>query len=153
MGSYAHAEHVKREGVDVLGVLVLEMIGYFTDEPDSQDYPNALLKLMYPSVGNFIAVVGKMDQGPFTEKVKSAFMGIEGLPVQSINAPPSIPGIDFSDHRNYWAMNYQSVMITDTAFYRNKEYHTHLDTYDRLNYQKMALVVEGTYRAIMTLAK
>ena len=39
------------------------------------------------------------------------------------------------------------------AFYRNKEYHSHLDTYDRLDYEKMALVVEGTYRAIMTLAR
>ena len=80
-------------------------------------------------------------------------MTVENLKVQSINAPAQIPGIDFSDHRNYWAKGYQAVMITDTAFYRNKEYHTANDTWDRLNYEQMALVVEGTFNAVINLSK
>ncbi|EDM29419.1 predicted aminopeptidase [Lentisphaera araneosa HTCC2155] len=153
MGSAHHANKLEKEGVEVRAVLILEMIGYFTEEANSQDYPTPLFKLLYPSVGNFIAIVGKLDQGKFTGEVKSAFMSVQGLGVQSINAPVEIPGIDFSDHRNYWAKGHQAVMITDTAFYRNKAYHTENDTWDRLNYEKMALVVEGTFNAVMKLSK
>lgn len=153
MGSAHHANKLSREGVEVKSVLILEMIGYFSEEENSQDYPTPLFKLLYPSKGNFIAIVGKLDQGKYTGQVKASFMSVEGLNVESINAPVQIPGIDFSDHRNYWAKGHQAVMITDTAFYRNKEYHTANDTWDRLNYQKMALVVEGTFNAVMNLSK
>jgi hypothetical protein len=70
------------------------------------------------------------------------------LPVYSINAPEFIPGVDFSDHRNYWAFDYPSVMVTDTAFYRSNNYHTEHDTPDTLDYKRMAEVVEGVYLAI-----
>ncbi|NDR92432.1 hypothetical protein FPI65_14390, partial [Escherichia coli] len=65
------------------------------------------------------------------------------LSVYSMNAPGFIPGIDFSDHLNYWQHDIPAVMITDTAFYRNKQYHLPGDIADRLNYQKMAQVVDG----------
>ncbi|WDE97132.1 M28 family peptidase [Lentisphaera profundi] len=153
MGSAHHAQKISDEKIDVKAVLILEMIGYFTEEANSQDYPTPLFKLLYPSVGNFIAIVGKLDQGKITGQVKQSFMTVENLKVQSINAPAQIPGIDFSDHRNYWAKGYQAVMITDTAFYRNKEYHTANDTWDRLNYEQMALVVQATFNTLMNLSK
>ena len=56
-----------------------------------------------------------------------------------------MPGIDFSDCRNYWKFDYKAVMVTDNAFYRNKAYHTTEDTWDRLNHQKMANVVRTVY--------
>lgn len=59
--------------------------------------------------------------------------GAGDINLYSIAAPTSIPGIDFSDHRNYWEFDYNAVMITDTAFYRNMEYHKVGDTWDRLN--------------------
>src|SRR5699024_12360385 len=64
-----------------------------------------------------------------------------------MNAPWFIPGIDFSDHLNYWQHDIPAIMITDTAFYRNKQYHLPGDTADRLNYQKMAQVVDGVIRS------
>jgi len=67
------------------------------------------------------------------------------LPVYSISAPSIVPGIDFSDHRNYWRVGYDAVMITDTAFYRNRNYHTARDTADTLDYGRMAMVVQGVY--------
>ena len=129
------------------------MIGYFTDEFGSQDYPTLLFKLIYPNTGNFIAVVGKMDQRAFTKQVKVGMKGANDLPIRSINAPAGIPGIDFSDHRNYWKFDYDAVMITDTAFYRNEAYHEANDTWDRLNYEKMGQVVQSVYSTIVQLAK
>ena len=44
-------------------------------------------------------------------------------------------------------------MITDTAFYRNRNYHTAKDTADKLDYNRMAMVVEDVYAAVMDLSR
>ncbi|HEX8632876.1 MAG TPA: M28 family peptidase, partial [Pyrinomonadaceae bacterium] len=119
MGSAVHAASLRAQGFAVRAMLSLEMIGYFSDQPDSQQYPVSLLKALYPSQGNFIAIVGKIDQGRVVRRVKKALREASPLPVYSINAPRSIPGVDFSDHLNYWNEGYDALMITDTAFYRN----------------------------------
>ncbi len=153
MGSAVHAASLKERGVAVRAMLSLEMIGYFDDRDDSQHYPVSLLKAFYPARGNFIAVVGKLDQIRFLRRVKAAMVGASPLPVYSISAPKSIPGVDFSDHLNYWNEGYDAVMITDTAFYRNPNYHTFEDTPDTLDYQRMAQVVQGVYAAVTALTR
>jgi Zn-dependent M28 family amino/carboxypeptidase len=151
MGSAVHAASLKSQGFAVRAMLSLEMIGYFSDQPDSQQYPVSVLKAFYPTRGNFIAVVGKIDQGRVVRRVKRAMMEASPLPVYSINAPRSIPGVDFSDHLNYWNEGYDALMITDTAFYRNPHYHTSADTPDMLDYSRMAMVVQGVYAAVLSL--
>ncbi|HEX9943167.1 MAG TPA: M28 family peptidase [Thermoanaerobaculia bacterium] len=153
MGSAVHAASLKKRGIPVRAMISLEMIGYFSDAPGSQQFPLPFLKLFYPSRGNFIAVVGKLGQGGLVRRVKKAMRRASPLPVESISAPPSLPGVDFSDHRNYWAAGYQAVMITDTAFYRNLNYHTEDDTPETLDYGRMGMVVEGVYGAVVALAE
>ena len=149
MGSYIHAKSLKESGKDVSLMMSLEMIGYFSDEPNSQHYPVPFLDFIYPSKGNYVAIVANLSNLSTVRKVKASFRQASTLPVYSINAPALIPGIDYSDHRNYWRMGYPAVMITDTAFARNTAYHTPQDTADRLNYQKMAQVVEATYYTVL----
>jgi Zn-dependent M28 family amino/carboxypeptidase len=134
-------------------MLSLEMLGYFSDAPESQSYPNDLLRLFYPTRGNYIAVVGKLDQPWVVRRVKAAMRSAASLPVYSINAPRSMPGVDFSDHRNFWEAGYDAAMITDTAFYRNPHYHTSRDTPEKLDYKRMAMVVQGVYAAVVALAR
>lgn len=150
MGSAVHARTLKRNNEKIAGVIVLEMIGYFSDDFFSQKYPMPLLYLYYPFKGNFITVVGALGQRNFTKKIKLGMQGSTDLPVFSINAPKSLPGIDFSDHRNYWDNDFQAVMITDTAFYRNTAYHKREDTWDRLDYERMAKVVLAVYQYLKT---
>ncbi len=140
MGSARYAAELKASNQPVAGVIILEMVGYFTDAPFSQRYPSPLLWLMYPSRGNFLAVVGRFDQGRWISKVKRGMAGTTPLPIHSIRAPTALPGIDFSDHLNFWAQGYPAVMLTDTAFYRNTAYHTADDTVDRLDLRRMAEV-------------
>ena len=147
MGSAVHARSLKEKGKHVKLMIALEMIGYFSDEKGSQHYPATLLKLFYPNRGNFIAVVDQVVSNQ-AQKVKSALNRFTDLPAYSINAPSFLPGIDFSDHRNYWAEGFPAVMVTDTAFYRNLAYHTENDTCDKLNYEKMAKVVYGIFKYI-----
>jgi Zn-dependent M28 family amino/carboxypeptidase len=152
MGSAVHAASLKRQGVRVRVMMSLEMIGYFTDAPNSQQLPLAALRPFYPSRGNFIAVVGKMGQALMVRRIKRAMKGASPLAVHSINAPRWVPGVDFSDHMNYWDAGYPAVMITDTAFYRNPHYHTARDTADTLDYDRMAQVVQGVHAAILALS-
>lgn len=151
MGSYHHALKSVSNKKTVKGVIVLEMIGYFSDKAGSQTFPAKFLNLMYPNRGNFIAVVSQWEDRPFTKRVKTGMKGTTPLPVYSLNAPPVIPGIDFSDHRNYWKFGIPAVMITDTSFYRNQHYHELTDTYDTLNYEKMGQVASAVHSLIQDL--
>ena len=152
MGSVVHAESLKKQGVKVRAMVSLEMIGYFSDAPDSQSFPVSVLRALYPSQGNFISVVGGVGDGLLVRRIKGAMRDAAPLPVYSINAPRLVPGIDFSDHLSYWNAGYSAVMITDTAFYRNHNYHTANDTAEKLDYKRMAMVVEGVYAAVLALA-
>ena len=153
MGSAVHAAALKRQGIPLRAMIALEMIGYFTDAPDSQRFPLPGMKRLYPTRGNFITVAGKLGQGALVRQVKKAMRSASPLGVEAISAPPSLPGVSLSDHRNYWDAGYPAVMITDTAFYRNGNYHTESDTPDTLDYKRMAMVVQGLHAAVMGLGK
>jgi hypothetical protein len=153
MGSAIHARSLKAQGAQVRAMFALEMIGYFSDASGSQSFPNPALRLFYPSQGNFIAVVGNFAQAGLVRRTKRAMRAAGLIPVYSINAPGWLPGVDFSDHLNYWEQGYPAVMITDTSFYRNKNYHTASDTPDQLDYQRMAMVVKSVYAAVLKFAQ
>ena len=128
------------------------MIGFFTDAPGSQQYPLSGMKLLYPDSGNFIAVVGNFTDAGLVRRVKKAMTVASDLPVRSINAPRFVPGVDFSDHLNYWDNGYRAVMISDTAFYRNPNYHEPSDKPETLDYERLAKVVQQLFAAVMDLA-
>ena len=153
MGSAVHARSLKEKGTEVRLMISLEMLGFFSDEKNSQRFPFPQMSWWYPTVGNFIAVVGdqSINGRRMTRSVRSGMKRGSSLPVYSINAPTTLPGIDFSDHRNYWAEGFPALMITDTAFLRNGNYHQVTDTPDSLDYTRMAQVVEGVYRALVEL--
>ncbi len=101
MGSYIHAESLRKDNIKVKGMICLEMIGYFSDRENSQSYPISLLKLFYPSVGNFIGVISNLGSSSFAAQV-SRHLQAASINVKKLRAPAFIEGIDFSDHRNYW---------------------------------------------------
>lgn len=148
MGSVHHARKIRDEGRRVLLMLSLEMIGYFSDEVGSQKYNLGPLYALYPWTGNFIGLIGNTNHRRLQRDVKRHMIGNSHVPVYSISAPPGIPGVDFSDHRSYWAHGWPAFMVTDTAFLRNDQYHKPGDTPERLDYRRMAEVVRGVYGAI-----
>lgn len=145
MGSAHYARKIHGEKAKVKMMLALDMIGYFSTKKDSQERPFPL-QALYPSTGDFISVVGGLPHVLETQKVKKLMKaGSPDLKVESISAPTSIPGVDFSDHRNMWEFGYPGLMITDTAFYRNPHYHTAKDKPETLDYKRMSWVVQGLY--------
>jgi Zn-dependent M28 family amino/carboxypeptidase len=153
MGSYVHAKSLKDKGVDVKLMICLEMLGYFSDAPKSQEYPVGLLKAIYPTVGNFIGVVGNFKDRSLVTQLKKGLLKYSKVPVESINAPASLRGIDFSDHQSYWKVGYPALMITDTAFFRNPNYHQTTDTIDTLDFVRMAEVVTGLYASLWEIGE
>ncbi len=151
MGSYRYAKYLSQIGQGLKGMICLEMVGYFTDRPGSQKYPFPLMNRIYPDKGNFIAMVGNLKSRNFTFEFKELFQKHTTVPVESLNAPAIMIGIDFSDHWAFQKLGYQALMVTDTAFYRNPNYHRPSDTPATLDYKKAALVVDGLAGAILDI--
>jgi Zn-dependent M28 family amino/carboxypeptidase len=149
MGSAIHAKDLADRKVPVKIMICFDMIGYFSEKKGSQQFPILLLKLFYPSQGNFITVVGKTGQWNLVRKVKKQMIKGSAIEVRSINAPRFLPGIDFSDHLNYWNYGYPAVMITDTALFRNPNYHKKTDTIETLDFKKMEQVMQAIYYLIV----
>ncbi|MEO1175330.1 MAG: hypothetical protein AAFX94_25245, partial [Myxococcota bacterium] len=167
-GSAMHARYLREQGIDVDGMIVLEMIGYFSDAPGSQRYPEltflpgVLQPIVQPLVdklgtrlygdrGDFIGVVGALGDNGFAKSVQTAMIGAnEALPVKRMNAPRFLGQAFFSDHRHY--QDFGGLMITDTAFMRNDNYHTLGDTPDTLDYDRMAKVVRQVTHAVIDRA-
>lgn len=142
MGSYVHAKSLKDAGIAIKGMICLEMIGFFSEQKNSQSYPLAILNLFYPDTGDFITVASSFGNGSLSSQVTKNLKATD-MNVEVFKAPSALPGIDFSDHRNYWHFGYPAVMVTDTAFYRNPHYHKQTDTMDTLNFTKMREVTKG----------
>ncbi len=153
MGSYRFARLLKRMGVKLMGMICLEMIGYFSDRPQSQHFPLPLMDKVYPSTGNFIALVGNIWSKAFTQQVEAAFKRADTIPVYSLNAPFLVFGVDLSDHWSFYKCGFKAVMVTDTAFYRNPNYHRPTDLPETLDYSRMAAVVAALKRAVEELTE
>jgi len=151
MGSYIHAKSIHEKREKIRGMICLEMIGYFDDRENSQHYPIENLKLIYGNKGNFITVVEKYDSGTFEKEVSKGMIKANLIETKSFKGTPSMSGIDFSDHLNYWLFDYNAVMITNTAFYRNKNYHRATDTMEKLDLNRMSLVIDEIYLTLKTM--
>lgn len=149
MGSYVHAKWLKEKNAEVMGMISLEMIGYFSDEKKSQSYPIKPLRIFYGSRANYIAVVKKFGGGKFARKFKREMKRKKDIRTKSITAPKKMTGIDFSDHLNYWKFGFSAIMITDTSFYRNAHYHEKGDTIEILDVEKMGAVVNEVYKSVI----
>ena len=140
MGSYVYAKGARKAGERIAGVIILEMIGYYTEDWFSQKYL-AFMGPFYPNKGNFIAVVGNFSSRKIVSRLHRDMRRTRLIPVEKLVSPEFVPGVYFSDHWSFWQHDYPAVMMTDTAFLRNPHYHGPTDTAATLNYDAMARVV------------
>ena len=151
MGSARHARLLVDQETEVYGMLCLEMLGYYSDEPDSQAFPVDAMSLLYGTTGDFLAVVGRTSDQSLVDAVHG-LMQSDDLRVLKVVAPAGLEGVSYSDHRNYWAAGFDAVMITDTAFFRNPNYHQSSDTSDTLDYDRMSVAVDRLRAVVAELA-
>jgi Zn-dependent M28 family amino/carboxypeptidase len=151
MGSLVYARKLHRDAVPVSAMISLEMLGFYSDSPGSQKYP-PLFSVLSPSRGNFIAFVGNPESRDLVRKATRRFRESAQFPSEGVAAPSNLPGVGWSDHWSFWQQGYPAIMVTDTALFRNPYYHTFQDTAERLDFNKMARVVEGIRSVVASLA-
>jgi hypothetical protein len=152
MGSWKHAERLADSGERVAGMVSLETIGYFSHERGSQKFPFPF-GLAYSNVGNFVAFVGLPGARDFVHRALGSFRRHAAFPSIGGVAPGFIKGIDFSDHWSYDQFGFPSLMVTDTAPFRNPQYHEATDLPDTVDYESLARVtkgLEGMLRELVT---
>jgi hypothetical protein len=150
MGSWVYAERCRKENQNIIVVLSLETMGYFTDKPDSQHYP-APLDRLYPSTGNFIGFVSNVASAEVQRELVKSFKANCEVPCESAALPDLVPGVGWSDHWSFWQEGYRGIMVTDTAPYRYPHYHEKTDTPGKMNFPVFAKVVEGLVEPIKHL--
>jgi hypothetical protein len=151
MGSLVYARQLRRDGIPVSAMISLETIGFYSDAAGSQQYP-ALLSLFYPSRGNFVGFVGNSESRDLVRRATRRFRESAPFPSEGVAAPATLPGVGWSDQWSFWEQEYPAIMITDTAIFRYPCYHTPLDTLDKVDFQKMARVVDGVRNVVASLA-
>ncbi len=152
MGSLVYARGCRRRREKVVAMLCLECLGCYHDHPGSQSYPPPLERY-YPDTADFIAFCSNFRSYPLLRKVVRAFRSTTKFPSQGLVAPERMTGISWSDHWSFWQERYPAIMITDTAFLRNRHYHLASDLPGTIDYGRMARVVGGIGRIVQRLAR
>lgn len=156
MGSYVHARDAKDRGEDITAMLSLEMLGYYDEAPGSQRYPvdpamAARLGLELPDTGDFIGVVGRFEDRLLVDEIGGAMRGAGSVRTVEAALPAIVTAIWRSDQGSFWLNGYTGVMVTDTSEFRTPHYHKRSDTYDTLDYARMAGVADALEAAVRTL--
>ena len=152
LGSRAYAAHLTSTQQSILGAIVLECVGYTRDEEGSQKIPPGV-PVTVPTVGNFLAVIGNQGSHALTMVVEQAMKS--RIPVVPLVVPGNgelLPDTRRSDHTSFWEQGFPAVMLTDTANFRNPNYHQPTDTIETLNLDFMGEVADGVAAAVMDLA-
>jgi len=156
MGSAFHARQSALRGDKILGMLCLEMVGYFRDEVGSQKVPASIPRFLhrfFPRRGDFLAAVGNLRSWQLAYGFRRGFKRGTRLPLFSICLPEIINEIRLSDNSSFWDYGYPALMLTDTSFLRNPNYHLASDTPDTLDYRRMTDVTLGVAAAARRLLK
>ena len=151
MGSRVYAKAARTRGDSIIAMLSLETLGYYSDKPKSQRYP-PILGWFYPDRGDFVGFVGNIGSRSLVHRAIASFRSHTQFPSQASAAPMQIPGISWSDQWSFWKEHYDAIMITDTAPFRNDNYHLETDRANTLDYARMARVVHGVARVVQDLA-
>ena len=152
LGSQAYTSSLRKNGEAIHGAIVLECVGYASQQANSQKIPPGI-PIAVPTTGNFLAVIGNERSQNLTGTVAQAMKS--HLPIVPLVVPGNgekLPDTRRSDHTSFWEHGFPAVMLTDTANFRNPHYHRPTDTLETLNLDFIAAVADGVTTAVMALA-
>jgi len=151
MGSKVYASLARKHNENIVAMLSLETMGYYSEAPNSQQYPFPF-SFFYPHTANFIGFVGNLRSLQLVRQSLGAFRRHTQFPSEGTAAPGWITGIGWSDHWSFWQEGYRAIMVTDTALFRYDRYHTSEDTPEKIDYNRLARVTSGLAEVIAELA-
>jgi aminopeptidase YwaD len=154
VGSTYHAKRTRDRAEKIDGMISLEMLGFTGPR---QKYPPTINPKYYPNVGDFIGIVANERSIGVLEGIRRTFKtSVPKLPAEFIVVPGNGEGLEevrLSDHSPFWDQGFPALMVTDTAFLRNPNYHLPGDTMETLDFEFMRKVAVGVYYSVVNLAK
>jgi Zn-dependent M28 family amino/carboxypeptidase len=152
MGSLVHITDADDRNENIISMISLEMLGYYSNVEFSQRYP-APFSWFYPNKANFVAFVSDFKSNSQLRKSINYFREAKQFPSEGLSVPVAIVrNVQRSDHAAFWRYNIPAFMVTDTGAYRNSGYHNHRDLPETLDYDSMARVTSGLISMIERLA-
>lgn len=151
MGSRAAARAAKAMNENVVVMLSLDNLGFYSDADGSQTRPLPLTPC-YPSHGDFVAFVGDFASRGILHKCVSDFRRFAQIPSACACLPGWIPGLSNGDQASFWREGFPAVLVTDTGALRNVNYQLQTDTADRLDYTRLTRAVEALTHLARDLA-
>ncbi|NJR70119.1 MAG: M28 family peptidase [Synechococcales cyanobacterium CRU_2_2] len=152
IGSLVSAQLAAEDGRALRLMISLEMLGYCTQVAHSQTYP-APLDRIYPSTGNFIALIGNLRTFPdllaWQRRLKAGGTPCVILPIWNRGHP--VPRTRDSDHSAFWDQGYNAIMVTDTANLRNPHYHRGSDRPGTLDLDFLTRLTQGLIDCLRNL--
>lgn len=152
MGSHIHARNAREREEDIRAMMAMDGLGYFSDEPDSQQFPGPGLGMLYPDQANFIGFVSRLGDRALLRRALAAFRDKASIPSEGAALPAVVPGVAWSDHWSFWEHDYPAFFVTDTLPFRDPYYHSPGDTPERLDFERMGRVTHGLTAVIRDLA-
>ena len=149
VGSSDLAAELHQQGQRLKLMVSLEMLAYTSAQ---QNYPHQSMRAIYGDRGDFIALVANASSAlmlPGLTRAMGNHVIAKALPVP--DSGRFLPDVRLSDHSPFWDLGYNAMMVTDTSFMRNPNYHEMSDTIDTLDLPFFANVVEGLDQALRTL--
>jgi Zn-dependent M28 family amino/carboxypeptidase len=150
-GSRVFVRSCQSKGDRVSGAIILEMVGYTAPR---QHYPFLPRWPGYSARGNFIGIIGNWRSRRLGRLVVRGLRQNRDLPVESLFLAFDgwiLPETRLSDHASFWDAGLPALMITDTAFFRNPNYHLPSDTIDTLDFAFMAQLVKSLELTLLEL--
>jgi Zn-dependent M28 family amino/carboxypeptidase len=151
MGSLVYARRSAQRKERIVAMMSLETIGYFDSTEGSQQYPS-LLGPFFPSRGNFIAFTGNLPSSDLLRRVIRAFRKSATVASEAAALPELVGEVGWSDQWAFWRFGFPGIMVTDTAPFRNPNYHTANDVPSTVDYDALTRVVDGLKDVVRDLA-
>lgn len=151
---------------ETAGLLNMETMGYYSDDPYSQQIPSGF-NILFPAAtdsvqadsnrGNFLTNVANTGSAWLANKLDSvASVHVPELRIIELVTPGSgllTPDLLRSDHAPFWQANLPGLMLTDGADFRNPNYHTPGDTLGSVNQQFLYRNIKAIVGTLAALAK
>ncbi|MCX5788439.1 MAG: M28 family peptidase [Elusimicrobia bacterium] len=142
MGSDHYSRELKESGARVHGMIGLEMLGYYNPKRGAQFYA-PFFHLLYPARGDYLSLTSNYASRGLLASVRKAWRAASAFPLETAVLPGPLASMALSDQLNFWDRGFAALMLSDTAFYRNPNYHEASDTPETLDYEKMAEATEA----------
>ncbi|MGZ3460784.1 MAG: M28 family metallopeptidase [Archangium sp.] len=137
-GLVGSARYVMAEGKGperIVASMVFDCIGYYDTKPGSQ---LSMPGLPTPPAGDFLAVIADDSSSHLASEVYALNQALKVFKVVPLTIPRDGTGIltgnlRRSDHASFWVQGQEALFVTDTANFRNPNYHKPTDTQETLN--------------------